>query len=187
MQTKNAIIWVFIAVVIALIGFRIFNKPDVETETPFVHPYPVKSSDTISSWNFEGAYKDGGELEERANANITRLRGLFGNGEYTDYELYISLASQYDSLGDGEKAYENLGRALVIDSQNSGLAWNNMGALMVQLGALDSAREAYDRAIEAQPIPVYYNAKINFLERYFPENEEEIKAVKEEAGQAGEY
>lgn len=117
--------------------------------------FPVLSSDTIVSWSWKGPYKDGGEYEVKALNSIKRLLGLLGKGEYTDYELYVSLANQYELLGDGKKTYEFLLRALAIDSEHTGLAWYNMGVLMKNLGALNTARVAFDRAYAAQPIPAY--------------------------------
>ena len=118
-----------------------------------VFSFPVLPSDKIVSWSWNGPYKDGGELEAKILGKIKRFEDLLGKGEFTDYELYVTIANQYELLGDGAKTYENL--LLALDSEHTGLAWHNMGVLMENLGAYNTARAAFDRAYAAQPIPAY--------------------------------
>ncbi len=152
------------------------------------HLLPLAEGDAITSWDWQGTYEDGGELEKRARDEIARSEGLLGGDQSgkgddpTDYILYVSIANQYELLGDGKSAYEYLGRALKIDSEKTGLAWRNLGALMEKLGALHTARIAYARAVEAQPhIAEYHVAKLQFLMKNFSEDAPAIEAAFEEA------
>jgi tetratricopeptide (TPR) repeat protein len=128
----------------------------------------------VASWNFAGTYKDGGTLEARANADIARLKGLMGSPDFTKYELYVSIANQYELLGDGKQEFTYLNYALAIDSTKTGLAWHNMGKLLERLGAYKSARVAYDRAVQAQSTSQYIRARLEFLQAHMPEDTDAI-------------
>src|SRR3989344_6456096 len=135
---------------------------------------PIASWDTVVYWNFQGARNDGGTLEESATKEIAHRQTLLGGdqtggeGNPTDYELYIGIANQYEGLGDGARAREYLEKALAIDSEKTGLAWHNLGNLMSRLGAKNTARIAYAKAVEAQPnIITYHLARIQFLMEHF--------------------
>jgi len=147
--------------------------------------YPFELSESVTSWDFEGAYTGNPELEDRAHAEIERLNGMFGTEDNTDYILYVSIAGQYELLGDGAKEYEYLLRALAEDSGKTGLAWNNLGVLLTRLGAYDSARVAYEKAAAAQPTyEQYQTSLLLFLTQYFPEDEEGIQNAYRKAGEA---
>ena len=155
------------------------------------YTFPVASEDVIASWNYAGAYSGNAELEAKGKANIQRLSELFGKegDTFTDYELYVSVANEYDLLGDGKGTYDYLLKALTIDAEKTGLAWHNMGVLMAKLGALNSARIAYDRMVKAQPhIINYHSARIEFLKTYMPEDTAAIAAAEDARAQiTGEY
>lgn len=128
--------------------------------------FTIDAQDTITSWDVQTAHKDGGELEQRVRDEIVRLNEHLADEatEPPDYQIHVGLSNQYLLLGDGEAAYEELLKALAIDSTMTGLAWHNMGTLMDRLGAKHSAREAFARAVDAQPhIDAYHSAYINFL------------------------
>jgi tetratricopeptide (TPR) repeat protein len=131
-------------------------------------PFKLVSGDVVSSWNFQGAYTGNADLTQKAQAEIARLTGLIGSKQYTDYLLYVSIANQYDLLGDGAKEFEYLNKALAIDSTKTGLAWDNMGGLFWKLGANLSARVAYRNAIIAQPVQPYAKDYYEFLIAKFP-------------------
>lgn len=152
------------------------------TNSSTVNPLSIIKTEEVKTWSFVGPYNDNGVLEAKALAEITRLEGILKKGQFTDYELYVAIANQHDLLGDGKKTYDYLSKALQIDSENTGLAWHNMGRLMEKLGAYENARIAFDRAILAQPIPAYYMAKIDFLERHFPNDKNVIEKTKKELG-----
>lgn len=153
------------------------------------HPLPLEEGDAISSWDWQGTYEDSGDLEKRAKDEIVRLEALLGgdqsgkNDDPTDYILYVEIGNQYQLLGDGKAAYDYLGRALKIDSEKTGLAWRNLGALMEKLGAFNTARIAYAHAVEAQSqIVEYHVARITFLMKNFPQDTAVIEAAFDEAG-----
>lgn len=144
------------------------------------NPLPLDPADTIASWNFSGVYAGNAELEAKARENITRLTGLLGKKDSgsTDYELYVSIANTYDLLGDGEREYKALSQALAIDSTTTGLAWNNAASLMLHLGALHTARTAYERMIAAQPQYISYQTTyLNFLTANFASDTPGIEAA----------
>lgn len=181
MHMKKIYIIIIIALLLIIVG-AFYVAKDKDKSESFEHPFLVLSSDVINSWEFDGIYKNNKELEEGVYNKIKELENMFDSEEFSDYELYLSLAGQYDLLGKGDKVYEYLGRSLVIDSEHTGVAWQNMGGLMEHLGAYNSAKVAFNRAVEAQPIPVYYLSLIDFLERHFPEDTTSIEDAKAAIG-----
>ncbi len=136
--------------------------------------FSLVPGDTVASWDFAGTHKDGGQLEAKVRADITRLKGLINSPEYTNYELYVSLANQYELLGDGKQEFTYLNYALTIDSTKTGLAWHNMGKLLERIGAYKSARVAYDRMVQVQPTSQYIRARLEFLQARMPEDTDAI-------------
>ena len=145
------------------------------TSAPEMYPFELASGESVSSWSFQGAYTGNPELEAKAETEIERLEGLFGQEGYTDYELDVSIANQHNLLGDGKKEYDYLMRALAIDSEKTGLAWHNVGKLFERLGAIQTARIAYDNMVEAQQVIQYQIERLEFLQAYMPEDIEAIK------------
>ncbi|MDD2657089.1 MAG: tetratricopeptide repeat protein [Candidatus Pacebacteria bacterium] len=133
-------------------------------EKPIVRnsPFSVNPSDTIVSWSFKSAHTGDVALMAQSNAEIARLAGLLGTGQYTDYILYVSIANQYDLQGDGRSEVAYLQNALALDSTKTGLAWYNAGQLFTRLGAYRTARTAFERAAVAEPIPQYIQALADF-------------------------
>jgi hypothetical protein len=125
----------------------------------------ISAGDTIVSWNFKGAYTDTPDLITKAEVEIKRLLSLIGKGTYSDTSLYIGIANQYELLGEGKQEYEYLTRAITADSTHtSGLPWHNLGVLMERLGALQSARVAYEKSTLIQPaFKFYHYAYLEFL------------------------
>ena len=130
--------------------------------------FAVNPSDTVTSWNFQGAYTGNAELTAKAKSEIARLTGLLGSGEYPDYILYVSIANQYDLLGDGANEFLYLKKALALDATKTGLAWYNIGQLFARLGAYATARTALERAVAAEPFPQYERALADFLKEHYP-------------------
>ena len=128
----------------------------------------VNPADRIVSWSFTGAYAGNTELTAKANAEIARFIGLLGTGEYTDYTLYVSIANEYDLLGDGANEFVYLKKALAIDSTKTGLAWYNAGQLFTRLGAFATARTAFERAALVEPVAHYKRALADFLAAHYP-------------------
>jgi tetratricopeptide (TPR) repeat protein len=144
---------------------------------------PLIGGDTVASWNFPGAYTGHADLEEKARAEIVRLENLLGKKEYTDYILFVSIANQYDLLGDGAKELEYLRYALALDATTTGLAWHNTGQLFARLGALRSARHALEQAVLAQPIMQYHQALLDLLLHSFPDDTKSITEERRALGQ----
>jgi len=163
---KKYILIVVIIVAVSLLGW--FFKQDIIIAFA-KNPFPIVATDNISSWDFKGAYTGNQELEQKAFSEISRIKSLFRKSDYSDYELYVSIANQYELLGDGTKEYKFLGMALLEDSTEAGLAWFNMGRLMEKLGAYNTAKVAYERAVEAQAAMVYSEALNDLLFAHFPD------------------
>ncbi len=146
------------------------------TQTPQPAPaapyaFALVQGETVSSWDFAGSHNDGGQLEARVRAEIEKLKGLISNpGDVTKYEIYISIANQYELLGEGQQEFVYLNYALGIDGKSTGLAWHNMGKLLERLGAYKSARTAYDAMVNAQPIRQYLQVRLDFLKAHMPED-----------------
>lgn len=135
--------------------------------TPTNHPTPasfaVIKGDSITSWDFKGGYSDNPELVAKAQAEISRLSGLLETATSSKMILSIGIANQYELLGDGKKQYDYLGRAIQARPEN-GLPWHNLGVLMERLGALQTARMAYEQSTIVQPeFPLYHYAYLEFL------------------------
>lgn len=145
------------------------------TAQPAMYEFQFAEGETISSWSFKGAYTGNTELENKAKAEISRLEGLFGSKEFTDYVLYVSIANQYNLMGDGEKEYEYLRKALAVDSEHTGLAWHNLGKLLERFYAYKSARIAYDNMVQAQAAIQYQSTRLEFLRSHMPEDTAAIK------------
>ncbi len=144
------------------------QKPSAPAPSAPAAPFALVAGEAIASWDFAGTYNDNGQLEAKVRVDIERLKGLLNSGTYTNYELYVSIANQYELLGEGKQEYTYLNYALAIDSTKTGLAWHNMGRLLERLGAYKSARVAYDRMVEAQPIRQYILARLEFLKARMP-------------------
>jgi len=148
------------------------SKPAPSPATGY--QFSLVSGEMVASWNFSGSYKDGGTLEASRYAEIVRLLKMLNSGTFTNYELYVSIANQYDLLGDGKQEFTYLNYALAIDSTKTGLAWHNVGKLLERLGAYKSARVAYDRLVQAQPTTQYLRARLEFLQTHMPEDTDAI-------------
>lgn len=138
----------------------------VNVQKPSIaHPLPLVTGDTIASWDFTGAYSGNPDLEIKAQNEIKRISGLMGEGSFSDLSLYVGIANQYELLGNGKKQYEYLGRAIGAGGTvSSGLPWHNLGVLMERLGALKTARVAYEKATLVDPkLKFYHAAYFEFL------------------------
>ncbi len=144
--------------------------------------FPLDERDVVESWEFNGAYTGNEALEAKSKAYILELEESIGKNEYPDYQVYIGIAGQYELLGDGRSMYDNLKKALAIDSQRTGLAWHNMGVLLARVGAKYTASTAYSRAVEAESgVMTYHTARLAFLVDMFPEDETLIETAFSEA------
>lgn len=135
------------------------NVPD----SPALHPFPLAKGDTVVSWNFKGAYADSPELTRKAQNEIERLSGQLATATSSAMILSVGIANQYELLGDGEKQYAYLERAIRTNVRN-GLPWHNLGVLMERLGAFNTARTAYEKSTLVEPESKFYHyAYLEFL------------------------
>jgi hypothetical protein len=151
---------------------------------PVAASYPIEfaAGEEVANWNFQGAYTGNAELAAKAETEIERLEDVLGTGEYPDYTIYMSIANQYHLLGDGKRELAYIQYALAQDSETSGLPWGNAGVLFETLGALNTARMAYERAALVQPIRQYREAYIDFLKRHFPQDAAAALKAQQETG-----
>lgn len=136
----------------------------ITQKDPVVHSLSLEKGDIIESWDFVGAYTNNPEFIAKANAEIKRISGLVGKGTYTDTSIYVGIANQYELIGDGKKQYDFLIQAVREGGTTSGLPWHNLGVLMERLGALQTARVAYEKATLVQPqFKFYHYAYLEFI------------------------
>jgi tetratricopeptide (TPR) repeat protein len=127
--------------------------------------YPVASQDSVSSWNFPSAYAKGSEDEKRVQTEIDKLKALLGKQE-SDYEVLVGIAAEYELLGEGQKSYLYLSKA-ISDSPNKALAYFSIGHLFERVGALYSAKQTYGLAVEKEPGNTLYKEYLDqFLNKY---------------------
>ncbi len=149
--------------------------------SPASHPLPLAQGDRIASWTFKGAYAGNAELTAKAQSEIARLSVLLSTATSSKMILSVGVANQYELLGEGEKQYEYLERAVQADPEN-GLPWHNLGVLMERLGAFRTARAAYEKSTLVQPgLKFYHYAYIDFLITRMSEETLEIKKAFEAA------
>ena len=136
---------------------------NVAPGNPTTHPLPLVQDDTVVSWNFKGAYADNPELVAKAKNEIGRLSVQLAIATSSAMILSVGIANQYELLGDGTKQYVYLERAVQANPTN-GLPWHNLGVLMERLGALQTARIAYEKSTLVQSeLEFYHYAYIEFL------------------------
>lgn len=152
-----------LAIVVLIIGALAIVGVPILFGTP---SYPIATGDRIASWNWQGPYKDGGQKEQETKAELAQLAAMLGKAGTSTYDLEVGIASEYELLGDGKDAYLFLSRAIKNDPSR-GLAYFNMGHLMEELGAFQTARAAYHTAALKEPNnPVYTQAEQAFLSRH---------------------
>lgn len=164
MNKKSILAIIGVILVVVVIAVAMFYKK-ATPEPVFV----VNPADTITSWDFKGDYIGKEKLENGARAEIKKEKELLASGEYTEYQVYTHIANQYHFLGDGENEMKYLEKALHLDATNTGLAWHNAGNLMKRLGALNSAKDAYAKALEVQPTKFYRDGYVEFMQEHFPD------------------
>jgi tetratricopeptide (TPR) repeat protein len=155
---------VLLLIILVAIGWWQFSARK-NTQTISIDP-----QDSISSWSFTGADTGNDVNTAKTNADITKLTALIGTGKYPDYDIYVAMAQDYDFLGDGKNEYQSLEKAIAADPTR-GVAWDNIGVLMEKLGALNTARDAYAKAVAIQPtVGMFQEAQLQFLTAHFPQD-----------------
>lgn len=142
-----------------------------------VGPFPINAADAAISWTFKGPYAGNDMLTAQANADIAKLSSLFGNAKYTSYDLDNGIANDYGSLGDGKTAYQYYNRAIQV-YPNQGLAYMNLGHLFGEMGAYQSAADAYAKAVAVEPSVLQFHiARLTFLTQQLPKDTALITAA----------
>lgn len=153
------------------------TAPSTVPTVTYTGPFPTNAADTIASWNFKGTYTGNTTLVVQANADIAKLTGLMGKGEYDDYDLYLGIANDYGLMGEGKKAYDNYDRSVRIHPAK-GLAYANLGNLFDELGAYHTAADAYAKAATVEPRQLEYHLeRLNFLIERFSKDTVRVSAA----------
>ena len=138
----------------------------VAPHTTTVNPVPVSPTDHTASWSFTGSYTGANAVKKQAE--IATLTSELGTGKYADSDIYTGIGQDYELLGDGQNAYLNYVKAAEADT-SLGLALNDIGELMERLGAVNTARAAYQAAVAKEPtVEVYQLAYLSFLRAHDP-------------------
>ena len=164
---KKRVVALSIVILGALFGIGVYSYVSVT-----VPRYPLSSKDSVSSWNFQSAYPAGSEDEKRIKSEIEHLQSILGKGT-SDYEVYVGIASEYELLGEGKRSYLYLSKAIEI-SPNKALAYFSMGHLLERVGALYSAKQAYNTAVQKEPSNTLYTA---YRDQFMAKYAEQAKAV----------
>ena len=140
-------------------------------------PFPINKADTITSWNFKGAYAGNALLTTQAQADITNLTNLLAAGKFDAYNVYNAIANDYSSLGKGALAYQYYNRSIRL-YPNIGLAYANLGHFMDSMGAYYTAADAYAKATTVEPgMLEYHLERLTYLTRQFPKDNARIVAA----------
>ena len=165
---KKRVIALSVVILGAFLGVGYYSYVSV-----VVPHYPLASQDTVSTWNFPSAYAKGSEDEKRVQTEIDKLKALLGKQE-SDYEVLVGIAAEYELLGEGQKSYLYLSKA-ISDSPNKALAYFSMGHLLERVGALYSAKTAYGLAVEKEPGNTLYKS---YLDQFLAKYAEQAKTTK---------
>lgn len=153
------------------------STKSVQPKVAYAGPFPVNAADTIASWSFTGGYSGNEALTNQTVADVAKLAGLLGKGEYDDYDLYNGIGNDYNLLGNGKEAYAYYDRAVQIHPEK-GLAYLNIGHLMDELGAYYTAADAYAKAVHVEPgMLTYHTERLIFLTRQFPKDAKLVTAA----------
>lgn len=154
----------------------VVSEVTVSPSRPTVAPPSIAKGDTIASWSFTGAYTNNPELIAKANAEIISLSGLLETATSSRTSLLVAVANQYELLGEGKNEYNYLSLAIAEGGEKTGLPWHNLGALMERLGALETARAAYQKATIVQPqYKQWHFAYLEFLTTRMKDNVTDVE------------
>lgn len=107
-----------------------------------------------------------------------------------DLEHWIGIGGTYYVLGNLAEARSATLEALDLNPVNY-VAWGNLGDILSEMGDLDGAEHAYQKAMEFNPIPAYYTKYADFLRDRFTDRLSDYEAVLKDAvqkfGQEPEY
>lgn len=122
-------------------------------------------------------------LELQLKTDLAAIAAAEAAGEEVNLNLYLAAASNAYSLGDLITAREAIEAQLKANPLNYG-ALNTYGSILEAMGDYKGARDAYEDAIDAsggKGPEKFFIDEVNLLEKYFPKEQEKIKAVLETA------
>lgn len=141
-----------------------------------------KGSETIErvaagkaiAWNYQGLIADEAG-KAKVLASIEQLGSQMKEAGADIYDLDLSIAQQYDRIGDGERAYRYLTYATVVNPAKA-LAFVNMGNLFAKIGSFEPAETALLIAVEKEPQFSYTHlALTSFYRLHMPTEIEKIE------------
>lgn len=144
--------------------------------------FPINPQDTISSWNFKGAYSGNATLTQQALGDEAKITAELPTASSTKaYDLYISIGNDANLLGDGKQAYDAYDKAAAL-YPNQGLPYLNLGHLFDELGAYYTAADAYAKAVHVEPGVLEFDIeRLTFLTQQFPHDSAMIQAAVKDA------
>jgi len=161
-------------VVLAIVGFAGYKLYFEETGWPTSSHFDLLEDPTTINWKFDAVTKDATSAEER-------IKQISGDSTIGDYEKDLSLAEEYRLLGEGDLTYKYLLKAIDV-LPNKSLTYGNLGDLLEKVGAIDSARGAYERAVTVESqYPVNHSNLIQFYIRNYSDDTDLIKSTFESA------
>lgn len=153
---------VLVAIIIGVfVAFSVGNRDSEEVFSLVSGERPV--------WDISGIYEGNKELEARAQNEIEKLNSLRDSAEFSEYDIEIGIAQQYELLGNGERAYQHLLAAIEINPARS-LAYSNLGVLLGKAGARESAKVSFEMALDRDDNVTNRINYIQHLEQYFGNN-----------------
>lgn len=135
------------------------------------------------------------EHESRLTAQIANSKAEIGDRvgdkkSMEDLERWIGIGSIYYTLGNLAEARAATLEALDVNPVNY-VAWGNLGDILAEMTDLDGAEQAYQKAMELNPISIYYTKYADFLHdrvgNRLDDYEAVLKKAVEKIGQEPEF
>lgn len=152
---------IIVLVVFMIIGFSNSNNENTISLLP---------AEAGISLEYDSLYDSDGE--DLVNEKIDLLKESL-DGSPDDYNRYIDIALQEDLIGNGNEVLANLNEAIKINPENT-LAYNNIGTLFEKVGAYESAKNTFAKALEIDDSVVYTHQLIIDLHKSYLNSSDEV-------------
>lgn len=126
----------------------------------------VKRVDSVLSEEQENG------IRENLKVSVAAYEAQKKAGE-VDKSLILEIAWDYYIVGELEMSKEFYDEFL-SQHEISYVTWNNYGHLMEKMNLLDDAEYAYSRAIELRAAEAYIRDWVHFIEKHYPERQDEV-------------
>ncbi len=133
---------------------------------------------TIENLNIEEAVRT--LLLQRSALARSGVAAHIAEDQDPDFDLYVIAAESAYMMGDLRGARDAYAALLERNPLNY-VTWNNMGNTLSRMGDGQGAIEAYTQAISIRSSEEYYRDYITALQKFTPENVEEIERAFKEA------